>query len=416
MSELAICDLHAARGHDHSHPRDWVAVFAGARDSYQAAIALHEAGLLRQCVTDLYAPLDSSFFRMASRLLPSGARAKWERRFSPSLPSSLVKSNWQYAAQMQLRAESWPDYSYLLGERAAQVAKRYGSGILAYSHVATPAFQSAPHARKVLIQVQPHPSAVRDALLADRLVPEWDDRTYNELQWPKHVFDRYMCESHLADLCITASDYTRRTLLASGVPPERTAVVPYGVDLEFFTPGEERPHDFTVLFAGQLTRQKGLHYLLSAWKKLSLRNAELRVAGAGNVEALARYFGGNVRQLGQLLWNPMRDEYRYADLVCLPSLSDNFPLVALQALACGTPVLTTTCCGAADVIEEGQNGWTVPAANVDALSAALVWAYAHRDCLVAMRGAARRTAEGFSWSVFRQSLIALLSRSQYRPR
>ena len=104
----------------------------------------------------------------------------------------------------------------------------------------------------------------------------------------------------------------------------------------------------------------------------------------------------------------MRDELRRADLVCIPSLSDNFPLVALQALACGTPVLTTTCCGAGDVIEHGKNGWTVPAASVEALSAVLVWAYEHRDCLAQMRHAARRTAEAFSWAAFRRNLIRVL--------
>ena len=165
----------------------------------------------------------------------------------------------------------------------------------------------------------------------------------------------------------------------------------------------------TVLFVGQLSRQKGVHYLLEAWRRLKLLDAELRIVGhfAGNKNFLTKY-ASPASFLGPLNWQELREEYRRADLLCLPSLGDGFGQVVLEALACGTPVLTTSSCGASDLIEHRENGFVINAGDLEGLMSALEWASENRLKLSRMRSAARATAEEYPWTKFRRRIVAEL--------
>jgi glycosyltransferase involved in cell wall biosynthesis len=387
----------------------WVAVFAGARDAYQVPIALQEASLLKTFVTDFYSPLDRPFLRNAVRFLPSSLQSKLSRRFSPNLPSRLVHSFPLYAFKTWRNPQSWAEHVHLLGEAAGRLAADHGSGLLAYSHVASAAFAQAPRSRKVLFQMQPHPASVRKALTSDKLIPEFKDQAHDERNWPSEMFAAYVREPLLADLCIVASSYTRQTLIENGVSTNRITLVPYGVDLQFFTPSQENQKKFTVLFVGHLVRQKGLHYLLEAWRRLKLSNAELRIVGGlGSRHKWLSAYCGDATLLGTLEKDALRREYRQADLLCLPSLSDGFGLVVLEALACGTPVLTTTTCGASDMIRDAANGFVIPSADLAMLMERLEWAARNRPLMREMRSAARKTAELYPWKRFRLQLINAL--------
>ncbi|PYY10678.1 MAG: hypothetical protein DMG61_21065 [Acidobacteria bacterium] len=391
-----------------TNPR-WVVAFPGARDAYQLPIALRESGLLQTLVTDFYAPLDRRVLANASRLFPSSLRSKLTRRFDPALPSKSVESHAHYAIQNWWDADGWMQRVGSLGERAGRIAARERCSILAYAHVATSAFAAAGVGAKVLMQMQPHPTSVRTALLSDKFLPEFEDQTSNELSWDRRILDTFSREPLLADLCIVASSHTRRTLLENGISQDRLAVVPYGVDLEFFCPAESPRDKLSMLFVGQLCRQKGLHYLLEAWRRLRLPDAELRIVGPlpRNQSSFTKY-GLVSRFLGSLNWMELRDEYRRADLLCLPSLSDGFGQVVLEALACGTPALTTNSAGASDLIQQRENGLLIPAADLDSLVNSLDWASQNRDKLRQMRSPARATAEQYSWTRFRRSIVKIL--------
>jgi glycosyltransferase involved in cell wall biosynthesis len=388
----------------------WVVVFAGARDSYQVPIALQEAGLLEKFVTDFYSPLDKPYALATFSLLPSSMQSTLRRRFHPALSSDLVEWSLKYALRNLRQPEDWPRQVHLAGRRAGRIAAERGSTLLAYAHVATSAFAEAPESAKVLFQMQPHPRAVREILTADTLLPEFKDGFYNELNWAPSVFETYAREPLLADLCIVNSNYTRRTLIENGVKADRIRVVPYGVDCDFFVPKHvPGGHAFRVLFVGQLVRQKGLHYLLEAWRRLKLPNADLRIAGRlPRNRKIINEMAPSMQFLGALSRESLREEYRRADLLCLPSLSDGFGLVVLEAMACGTPALVTTNCGAADLIEENQNGFVISCANLQALGSRLEWASNNRDVLRQMRSKTRAIAERYPWSRFRKQLLEAL--------
>src|SRR4051812_1259307 len=179
----------------------WVVAFAGARDSYQVATALHDSGLLQMLVTDFYAPLDRDLCANVSKLLPSSMRAKLSRRFNRELPSRLVRSELAYAISNWWHPEKWIQRVGPLGERAGQIAARERCSIFTYAHVATSAFAVRGVRMKVLMQMQPHPAAVKAALKSDELMPEFQDQIRNEATWPPEVFHKYSREPQLADAC-----------------------------------------------------------------------------------------------------------------------------------------------------------------------------------------------------------------------
>ena len=85
--------------------------------------------------------------------------------------------------------------------------------------------------------------------------------------------------------------------------------------------------------------------------------------------------------------------YHRAELFVLPSLEDGFGFVAAEAMACGIPVVVTDQCGAAEWVTAGENGWVVPAGNVDALADVLETAIVRRTDLAEMGRHARQAID-----------------------
>jgi glycosyltransferase involved in cell wall biosynthesis len=217
-------------------------------------------------------------------------------------------------------------------------------------------------------------------------------------------------EAFLADRCIVASNFAKRTLLENGMTEDRIRVVPYGVDTEKFSfQQREEGGPFRVVFVGQMVQRKGLEYLLKAWRRLRLPNADLVLAGRGRVDrGLLDEFADEFRYVGPLSDAELLALYGNSDLFCMPSLVEGFGLVYLEALAVGLPIIATPNTGAADIIRNGQEGFIVPVRDVEALANCIEWGYAHREALRDMRWNARRTALRYSWRSFRTGVISAL--------
>ncbi len=165
---------------------------------------------------------------------------------------------------------------------------------------------------------------------------------------------------------------------------------------------------------------KGAPYLLEAWRRLKAGPAaRLDVYGGvllpseivGAPEGIA--FHGSVPQAR--LFSAFAD----ADILVLPTLSDGFGMVVLEAMAHGLPVIVSDQAGAAEAVT-GENGLVVPAGDAAALCEALRWCLDNRDRVAAMRHAALDTARSRQWPDYRRDLVAALdaglARAGYAPR
>jgi glycosyltransferase involved in cell wall biosynthesis len=188
------------------------------------------------------------------------------------------------------------------------------------------------------------------------------------------------------DRFIAVSRETRQELLAAGVPDQKIAIVPYGVDTERFRPldTEERASlRVQLAFAGRrvelvaarLVPEKRFDQLLLAWStvKASIPDALLVILGdgpeRGNLESMARGLC-DVRFVGEV-----RDPVPYlqaADTLVLPSSTEGQPLSLLEAMSTGLVCVGTNIGGISDVLDDGRLGVLVPPDDVAGLARGVI--------------------------------------------
>lgn len=214
---------------------------------------------------------------------------------------------------------------------------------------------------------------------------------------PDPLMKRMEREFELADAILVPSQFARSSFVRAGYA-ERTIVVNAGVDHRFFTPPSKAlPRNiFRVCFAGRVELPKGIPYLLQAWNKLGLAQAELVVIGGVAPEIhrfIKQWAIPNVRFLGLLPRSELAEWYRISHLFAFPSVNEGLARVLFEAMSSGLPVVATERSGAEDCITPGIEGNIVPARNVEALAEAILWHYKNPEASAAMGGAARSRIE-----------------------
>lgn len=207
------------------------------------------------------------------------------------------------------------------------------------------------------------------------------------------------------------------------LPETKLHVIYSGVDTTAFHPSLNRhrhavrqqhgiPADATVfLFVGSGFERKGLAALLQALSGLP-ESAHLLVAGKDKkldaFKALAGKLGLARRAHFLGGQQEVKPFYGAADMLALPTLYDPFPNVALEAFACGLPVLTSNKSGAAEFVREGENGYVRDALDIDRLRAAMAGFIAFPAARRAeMSVAARATVENCTLDAMSEKLVGL---------
>ena len=202
---------------------------------------------------------------------------------------------------------------------------------------------------------------------------------------------------HRANAVIVVSEALARRLSQAGVSP--TEVIPNVVDEDFFTPAAPSESTARRAFAlARLVDEKGIAQLITAIALLRRSDfaVDLRIGGDGprrrQWESYTRRLGltGTVSFLGSLTRNAVREEMRACSCFVLPSESESFGVVCVEALACGRPVVATRSGGPEGIVTE-RDGVLVPPRDVDALAEGLRTVLTHQYDTEAIRtGAVRR--------------------------
>jgi glycosyltransferase involved in cell wall biosynthesis len=197
---------------------------------------------------------------------------------------------------------------------------------------------------------------------------------------PEQLIQRLEREFVECDKIIVPSTTARRSF--EEFPYAAKAVsVPPGVDHELFRPStHSTSRPFRVCYVGRVELAKGMGYLLQAWKRLALPNAQLVLIGEYRAEVnslFQKYATPNVRVTNSLAPQEVAAWYRDSNVFVFPSVNEGFGMVLLEAMASGLPVIASEGTGAHDCVTHGKDGFLVPARDVDALAETLLWCYQH---------------------------------------
>lgn len=207
------------------------------------------------------------------------------------------------------------------------------------------------------------------------------------------------------------------------VPAEKLQVIENGVDLDDFHPrlaecwrkekrqalgiAAETP---VLLYVGSGFERKGVAPLIEAVARMRCHEAQLVIVGSDRNSAhfvrLARRLGLAERVHFSGAQKDVRPYYGMADAFVLPTRYDPMPNAALEAMACGLPIVTSTTCGMAARVRDGINGFVCDALDVDALARHLDQ-LAAPGAAAAMRDAARAAVADLDLEAMAGKLIAL---------
>ena len=212
-----------------------------------------------------------------------------------------------------------------------------------------------------------------------------------------------------------------------GADSDRIRVIPPGVDLELFRPipvarAKEQvsldPSCKSILFVGRIEPLKGIDTLLWAISLITRRYPELTcgmcvpIIGGDSTQnqvddEMARLkdirerleIGDVVTFLGSRDQDNLPNYYSSAEMVIMPSDYESFGMVALEAMACGTPVIASDVGGLAHLVKHGRTGYRVPARDPGALAEKITRLLTDEGLRRRMGHRAACWAEGYGWPI-----------------
>lgn len=226
-----------------------------------------------------------------------------------------------------------------------------------------------------------------------------------------------------SDLVLASTEGERDQLAALyGAAEDRIEIVPPGVDHEVFAPGSElerkearvaldldgRP---ALLFVGRIQALKGADLAVRALAALDDPRAVLLVVGgpsgpggAGELERLHELvhslgLAGRVRFVPPQPHERLATFYRAVDVCLVPSRSESFGLVALEAAACGTPVVAAGVGGLCSLVDDGSTGFLVDGRDPDEYAGLVSLLLSDPALAAAMSSTAVARSRRYAWSM-----------------
>jgi glycosyltransferase involved in cell wall biosynthesis len=173
------------------------------------------------------------------------------------------------------------------------------------------------------------------------------------------------------DLVTAPSQFVIDKLKSSGLfEGVKTIKLPLGIELNV-EKAEKRYDLIDILYVGALSRHKGVHILIDAFKKLEFENIGLHILGKGKDEDAFKGIAGSDQRIffhGFKTGDDLMNFYKKANAAVVPSLCyDNSPMVIYESFMNGTPVIGSRIGGIPELIEDGHNGFLFEAGNVKEL-------------------------------------------------
>ncbi|MFQ5905790.1 MAG: glycosyltransferase family 4 protein [bacterium] len=209
-----------------------------------------------------------------------------------------------------------------------------------------------------------------------------------------------------ASQVIAVSRTLTKTILGFRPGIETVKTIHNGVELELFPFVERRLNTRRLLWAGRMTEEKGVAYLIRAMKKVASADPLVTLCLVGNgplrskLEALTCELGlsSHIAFIGEKPRSELPRMYAWCDAVVMPSLSEGLPMVLLEAMAVGRPVVASSVGGIPELVKHGETGHLVSPGSVDELADGIIQLLERPDLMGKMGVASRKLVEAaHSW-------------------
>ncbi len=231
-------------------------------------------------------------------------------------------------------------------------------------------------------------------------------------RWKNRVWQRlyhmptYRWSFETADQCIVTNREALLFLqLHYNLPADRVWFIPNGVGAEFFHVRSFSSENATkLLFVGTWIDHKGIYYLAEAFERVLrvIPDARLTIAGCLEPEEKVRRCFAPAAQAALEVWPfvaraEISSLYAEHEIFVLPSLMEGMPLVLLEAMASGMPVVTTETSGMTDLVEDSHDGLFVIPGDTESLSAAIVRLCRDAELRQRLGSAAQQKMKRYTW-------------------
>ena len=344
-------------------------------------------------------------------MLNSSHTVKWVNAFSDRGHEVMVAT---LAGQTDLRSEIRPDI------RVAELPK---SGFKGY-------YLNGPALRKLYREFRPdvanahyasgYGTLARVAGIPDLILSVWGSDVY-EFPYQSRLKENILKKnlSYATRICSTSHCMARQVEKIMGREMDIT-VTPFGVDTDRFSPAEEKSEGKVVFsFAKLLIPNYRADLLIQAYETFvketegAKDNSELRIYGDGSdreiLEKMARDTGLNISFMGMIPNTEMPEALRGSDVFCCVSDSESFGVSAVEAMACGVPVIATDTEGFVEVVGE-DTGFIVPRNDSRAVADKMKVLYEDEALRKSLGEAGRRRVlENYDWNKNVDTMLELYS-------
>lgn len=407
--------------------KKYIVAHPGKQHSFRTASALKKADMLCKYVTTVYNSSESKLIRMLYRILPGREKMRIQSRRNLDLSNCDVVQYCVFLGYIEAFLSRfrcfrklyliWQQMNAdLFGKKVARLALREKpEGVILYDTNAKKCFE-------ILKKKDPSIKRIVDVTHINRIYQQEevfchaDDEYENErkeYRFPSWFLKRTEKENDAIDVFLAPSLFVKKSLIYSGIPEEKIAIIPYGSNFESLE-YEEKVYTnkkLEFIFVGKVSYAKGIAYLLDAFSRVSEELATLRLVGAYDKtgEIYKRYcHHKNILFDGAVLHDDVLKKLKNADVFVLPSLMEGMSLAGLEAMSCGLPIICTKNSGLDQFVCE-ENGFLIDAMNVEQLYDKIMWFILHPNRISEMSKSAYDTSRKCTWNNYEINLIEALS-------
>ncbi len=210
-------------------------------------------------------------------------------------------------------------------------------------------------------------------------------------------------ELQLADYVLCLSDFAFDSLRKNGIPEQKIFKLNLGFAPHTFQAKRAYRKEglFRFVFAGTITRRKGIDLLIRAFQELDLSASELLLIGPlTDAEDMLPKNDQRIHHVDHVPQEQLNGLFNDSDLFVFPSYLDSWGMVVVEAMACGLPVVVSKYTGASDAVSRG--GGFIIEPTLKSLKEIMSYLYENREKVEQLGKEARRVAEQYTWSVYHE--------------